>query len=712
MTLISAAIIAAVSLIILKISEKLQTEVVFENMRNISAVNSLLMKQELETYMNDIDTLAKVFGTYRTFEEELRRTFFNGALRSALEANRSFIALFSVWKPGVIDGESSVYSPYYTREHGSIEYINYSIWDSEGYELYMESLEAGEAVQDIREPAYFEVEEEKTYTVTLTAPVIDSLSGELSGMVGVMVDLEPLQQIILELKPYGTGSAGLYSSTGATVAAPERETIGGSLRQAAADSEYDFLDMEEIAVVEEALKTGEYRHIFSGGFVTAVSPFHVGTSQKFWAVLAAVPLETVLAPVRQLTIFTAVLILIMVLAAGAIVFLIISVTLKPVISVSRSLQDISGGEGDLTQTIPVKSRDEVGDLARYFNLTLDKIKNLVITIKNQALILFDTGSELSADMTETTGSVNQITCNIQAIKGRIISQSASVSEANAAMEQITSNINRLNGQVEKQAGSVTRSSLAIEKLLSNIQSVTETLVKNAENVAELSGASELGRGGLQDAAADIQKIARESEGLLEINAVMESIASQTSLLSMNAAIEAAHAGEAGKGFAVVAGEIRKLSESSGEQSKTISAVLKKIKESIDKITLSTENILNKFEAIDHRVKIVAEQETNIRLAMEEQNRGSRQILEEVGELNEITQQVKEGSDEMLKGSAEIIKEGRNLEAVTQEITGGMTIMASSAESISAAVNRVNGISGLNKENIDLLIREVSRFRVE
>jgi methyl-accepting chemotaxis protein len=237
-------------------------------------------------------------------------------------------------------------------------------------------------------------------------------------------------------------------------------------------------------------------------------------------------------------------------------------------------------------------------------------------------------------------------------------------------------------------------------------------VKNAANVKDLAGASEIGRSGLQEVAADIQEIARESEGLLEINAVMENIASQTNLLSMNAAIEAAHAGEAGKGFAVVADEIRKLAESSGEQSKTISTVLKKIKDSIDKITKSTDGVLGKFEAIDTGVKTVSDQEENIRNAMEEQGAGSQQLLEAIGQLNDITQLVKNGSTEMLEGTREVIQEGKNLEMVTQEITSGMNEMAAGADQINTAVNEVNNISGKNKQNIDILVQEVSKFKVE
>jgi methyl-accepting chemotaxis protein len=320
--------------------------------------------------------------------------------------------------------------------------------------------------------------------------------------------------------------------------------------------------------------------------------------------------------------------------------------------------------------------------------------------------------ELAANMNESAAAVHEITSNLQHIKSRVLNQSAGVNETTATMEQITVNIDKLNGHVEKQTASVAQSSSAIEQMLANIQSVTGTLVRNADNVRVLLNSSEVGREGLREVATDIQEIARESEGLLEINAVMENIASQTNLLSMNAAIEAAHAGEAGRGFAVVAGEIRKLAENSSAQSKTIGAVLKKIKGSIDKITVSTGSVLNKFEAIDSGVKTVADQEENIRGAMEEQGAGSKQVLDAIGQVNEITRQVKGGSTEMLEGSKEIIHESRNLAQATEEITKGVNDMASGAEHINGTINRVNELSRRNRDSIDALVREMSRFKVE
>jgi len=370
------------------------------------------------------------------------------------------------------------------------------------------------------------------------------------------------------------------------------------------------------------------------------------------------------------------------------------------------------GEGDLTHNIEVNSKNEIGNFARYINQSIENIKNIVISIRKEASTLTHIGNDLTSSMNGTYASVNEITANIQNIKNRVINQSASVIETGSTMKQLVENIKKMDGHVDNQNDHIAQVISSIEEMVEKIRSVTETLVKNNTNMKILIDASEVGRNGLREVAENFNQIAHESQGLMEINSVMENIASQTNLLSMNAAIEAAHAGEAGKGFAVVAAEIRKLAEDSSNQSKTIGVVLKKMKGSIEQITRSTENVLNKFEAIDSNVKTVAAQEDNIRETMEEQEGESRHLLDRVGDVNSITKQVSDSSGEMITGAGEVIRESADLEKITQEIASGMNEMASGTNHINTAVNYVNEISRKNSEAINTLIYKVTKFKVE
>ncbi|GHV83030.1 methyl-accepting chemotaxis protein [Spirochaetia bacterium] len=431
-----------------------------------------------------------------------------------------------------------------------------------------------------------------------------------------------------------------------------------------------------------------------------------------WKILIIVNHSDFMHGINQLILYILIVTAVLLILGIGVAFFIGRSIAKPIITVAGTLKQISSGKCDLTSQITINSKDEIGDLAEYFNKTMRKIKNLVTVIKNQATALEQIGDDLSLNMNTTTQETNAISSNIKGIKERVTRQGGSVNQTNEEVDNITISAGKLNEEVAVQAASVEKSTAAIEQMLASIQEVAKTLVQNEENVNVLAQASEVGRSSLQGVAADIGEIARESEGLLAINAVIQGIASQTNLLSMNAAIEAAHAGESGRGFAVVADEIRKLAENSSKQSKIISDALKKITGAINKITLSTDEVLGKFEAIESGIKTVAEQETHIRLSMEEQNAGSKQILEAVSQVNTSTQGVKSRMVEMLDGSRKIKGEGGMLESITTEINKDVGEMAISATEIEEAVNNVNELSKTNKERIEALVKEVSLFKVD
>jgi methyl-accepting chemotaxis protein len=701
------------------LSQKEISRMANEHALDLAVQGSEKLKNWFGEYTATTRTLVQVMEGYKEIPVMERRDYFNMMMRRVVKTNPGIGGINVNWAPNGLDGMDADYAntpgtdetgrfiPTWTNINGEVQLssiIGFD-WDI----ITQDPLFGGSYLYD---PMVYPMPDGTTLLITnMSIPVKDSQA--VVGYVGCALELSTVQAMVEQIKPFGDGFAFVFSSGGLIAAHRDPSRLGKNMRETETDSFGPFLDTMVDAVTKGTSASFSYQPLQSDTAYQYYSvPFTVGPFLQPWSLVVGVSRNTVMAPVYRILGVCVVIGALTMLLMSAGIFIISRSISHPINRLALMLKDIAEGEGDLTKEISLVSKDELGDLARYFNRTIAKIKGLVIAIKQDAEVLSQTGSELASNMTQTAASIGEITASVHSVKNQTGKQVESIKNADASMGQMVESIASLNSVVQKQADCVSRSSSAIEEMLANIQRVTQTLINNRGNVTTLAQASEAGHNGLQEVAAAIQEIDKESAGLLEINTVMENIASQTNLLSMNAAIEAAHAGEAGKGFAVVADEIRKLAESSADQSKTISGVLQKIKDAIGKIAASTEGVLLKFEAISGGVRQVREQEEQVRAAMEEQGRGSRQILEAVGSLNEITGAVKDGAEAVSGRSREVMKESRVLERIIGEISGGMQEMAAGAEQISSAVTRVREISGENKEQIEALRGEVSRFKVE
>ena len=430
-----------------------------------------------------------------------------------------------------------------------------------------------------------------------------------------------------------------------------------------------------------------------------------------WILLYSMEEDEILSPI----IYTAKVTTIFGVFIGFIVIVIFVLCLsrifKKIKGIKGLLDELSSGEADLTVQLPVKHNDEIDSLVKSVNRFIAKFREFMINLKNSESSLSSSGKMLSTEIESSSASISQMASNIKTVDGQIEKQSASVENSAAAVAQVAKSIESLDNMIASQASSVTEASAAVEEMVGNISSVNNSITMMSDEFRTLE--SDTKNGIEKNAAVNnlIQNIADKSTSMVDANIIIQNIAEQTNLLAMNAAIEAAHAGEAGKGFSVVADEIRKLAETSAEQSNKIGNELTNIQDGISQVVLESGLSEKLFDAVSSRIVTTGTMVSHIKSAMDEQQIGSQQILEALQLMNDSTSEVRGAAQEMTEGNTLILKDITNMQDSMKEINVAVGELASGSDYIHDAVEKVNGISNKLTEAIDDVNKDIGLFKV-
>ena len=369
-------------------------------------------------------------------------------------------------------------------------------------------------------------------------------------------------------------------------------------------------------------------------------------------------------------------------------------------------------ERDLTARTSVGTKDEIGSLGNHINHVLEEIQQFFLSVKDAAEHVGLLKETLTAGSQQSASEVEEISRTIESIKERFRYLDSSINAIAKRVEEINDQNEHLNTYMQEQSGAISQTSSSIEEITANIGSVARIIEERKKQSVHLLHTVRNGGDKVQLTNEKIRDISREVANISEIIEIINGIADQTSLLSMNAAIESAHAGEAGKGFAVVAEEIRTLAEGTTEHAGKIGGLLNSMVEKIQDGLKASDESRSSFDQIDGGISDFTRSFNEISAGMDELSVGSSEILRVTERVREITEGIREQTESLHSGSTDIGKAVQDIISVSSEIVHSMEEIDAGAKQILESVQQVEQTSRESKERMDSLNSYLGRFTTE
>ena len=414
---------------------------------------------------------------------------------------------------------------------------------------------------------------------------------------------------------------------------------------------------------------------------------------------------------------------------GLLSFLIVTFILilslrKTLVFAKAVSESLSEGEGDLTIRLPVISNNESGELVHSFNKFLDKVRNIIVSVKNNAYTLtgniqnmrasisisisdfstiykeFETELENSSKIAESSSNAARVS----------FMQRTRFTAVNETVQLLLENINEINDKMKSQSEAVSKTSSSVQQMMANIVTVSQGAAKANDYAKILYTEAQDGSNIGESVVDSIQSIKEYSKQITNITQVIHNIAEQTNLLAMNAAIEAAHAGEHGRGFTVVADKIRKLAEDTGENSKIINEIIEETTQAIDHtVSLafrSSESMGKILEGSNTLADLIA----TISNANDELDIGRREILININNLNNITEDVRELSLKQMQMSSAVSQNIASVDKLAEDVVNVVNATESEMKDLVTSIQNVSNLSTTSSNNMQTMDKRIKELQ--